>query len=245
MIRNIIEIDREKCNGCGICATACLENAIIMKDGKAELLNDEYCDGLGNCLPACPVDAIKMIERDTVDYNEEAVEIRAEKLKNEEKEPIFCGCPSTVSKKFDRTNKEPEEEKQEVKETVGNIISSELNQWPIQIKLINPAAEYLKGADLLIAADCTAFAYGNFHKKFIKGKITLIGCPKLDDNQYYIEKISEILKNNNLKSLTVLRMSVPCCGGIVSIVKQAMLNSQVIVPYEEVIISTDGEIINF
>ncbi|EDS78158.1 ferredoxin [Clostridium botulinum C str. Eklund] len=203
MIRKIISINEDKCNGCGICATACHEGAIEIINGKAKLISDEYCDGLGDCLPGCPIDAIKIIEREADEYNEEAVQER-------------------------------------MKEREESI--SELSQWPVQLNLINPHSEFLNNADLLIAADCTAYSYANFHREFIKGHVTMIGCPKLDDIQYYKEKLTEILRYNNVKSIKVIRMTVPCCGGIVSAAKEAMLNSGVIVPYSEVIIDTDGSI---
>lgn len=251
MKRKIITIDEKKCNGCGICVNACHEGAIEMVDGKARLISDEYCDGLGDCLPGCPVGAIEIIEREAAEYNEEEVKRRMDERKKQEKEkaePMPCGCPGTMAKMIKR---EPAEGLKVVKikkaneaknEGEGNM--SELRQWPVQISLINPQAQYLDGADLLIAADCTAYAYADFHKDFIKGKITMIGCPKLDDAQFYKEKLATILRNNNIKSLTVVRMSVPCCGGIVNAVKGAMLESGIIVPYSEVTIDPSGNIVN-
>lgn len=242
MKRKIISIDEKKCNGCGLCVSACHEGAIELINGKAKLVSDEYCDGLGDCLPACPTDAIKIIEREAGEYNEELVQKRMEE-KN--KKPMPCGCPGTMAKMLQR--KDNNENKQNSYEAITNItqekVESELRQWPVQIKLINPNASYLDNADLLIAADCTAYAYGDFHKNFIKGRITMIGCPKLDDNEYYKDKFVEILNNNNIKSITVVRMSVPCCTGIVNSVKRAMLEANTIVPYNEVIIDTDGSIL--
>ncbi|RQD72525.1 MAG: 4Fe-4S dicluster domain-containing protein [Tindallia sp. MSAO_Bac2] len=238
MKRNIIEINEELCNGCGDCVTACHEGAIEMVDGKARLISDTYCDGLGDCLPECPTGAIKMIEREALPYDEELV---MERIKEREKQqmqeaPMPCGCPGSMSKAIEKPeNDDPEDSVQSV--------PSHLSQWPVQMNLIHPQAPYLKNADLLIAADCTAFAYGNFHQEFIKGRITLIGCPKLDDNKHYQEKLTEIFKINQPKSITVTRMQVPCCGGIVSSVRRAMLDAQTIVPYREVIITTDGQII--
>ena len=209
MKRNIISIDENKCNGCGLCINACHEGAIELVSGKAKLISDEYCDGLGDCLPECPTDAIKIIQRDAAEYDVQAVEMKKE-----------------------QNNVKPH-----------LSLDSELNQWPVQLKLVNTRAGFLNGADVLIAADCTAYAYGNFHKDFIKGRVTLIGCPKLDDNDYYMQKISEILENNNIKSITVVRMEVPCCAGIVNSVKEAMLQTGVIVPYKEVTVSINGVII--
>jgi ferredoxin len=238
MKRKIVEINKEKCNGCGLCARACHEGAIQMINGKAKLISDEYCDGLGDCLPACPTDAIKIIEREAREYDEAAVKEKMEKASNK---ILPCGCLGTAERKIER--KLLTVKKFEAIENVEDDQISELRQWPVQLNLVNPRAAFFENADLLIAADCTAYAYADFHKDFIKGHITVIGCPKLDDNKYYEEKLAEILKNNNIKSITVVRMEVPCCGGIVSAVKSAMLKAQVIVPYKEVTISTDGHII--
>jgi ferredoxin len=242
MKRNIIEIDEEKCNGCGLCIKACHEGAMELVDGKAKLISDEYCDGLGHCLPECPTDAIKIVERDAVDYDEAAVE--AKKEQNTKKPDLPCGCPGTMEKSIKRsTNLSVSKVSAKISNGKDIPVASELNQWPVQLKLINTKSGFLNGADILIAADCTAYAYGDFHKEFIKDKITLIGCPKLDDNNYYKEKIAEILKNNDIKSITVVRMEVPCCSGIVSSVKEAMLQSGIIVPYKEVTIGINGVII--
>lgn len=235
MKRKIVNIDKEKCNGCGLCSEACHENAIEIVNGKAELVSDEYCDGLGDCLPHCPVDAITIIERESKEYDEEAVQRRIAEKEIKDKMP--CGCPGSMAKKIERAPKKVEIK---VKEKVK--VSSELMQWPVQLNLINTQAPYLKNADLLVAADCTAYAYGDFHNEFIKNHITVIGCPKLDDAMYYKDKLKEIIEKNDLKSITVVRMEVPCCGGIVSAVKNAMLEAQVIVPYKEVIIGTNGEL---
>ncbi|URZ05686.1 ATP-binding protein [Clostridium felsineum] len=237
MKRKIVNIDKEKCNGCGLCSEACHENAIEIVNGKAELVSDEYCDGLGDCLPHCPVDAITIIERESKEYDEEAVQRRIAEKEIKDKMP--CGCPGSMAKKIERAPKKVEIK---VKEKVKVKVSSELMQWPVQLNLINTQAPYLKNADLLVAADCTAYAYGDFHNEFIKNHITVIGCPKLDDVMYYKDKLKEIIEKNDLKSITVVRMEVPCCGGIVSAVKNAMLEAQVIVPYKEVIIGTNGEL---
>jgi ferredoxin len=241
MIRKIVNIDKEKCNGCGLCIDACHEGAIELIDGKAELISDEYCDGLGDCLPECPTGAIEIIERESKAYNEDLV---MKKKREANKEDLPCGCPGTAAKTIKRMSSKINVNRKNLQsaESFDNV-TSELQQWPVQLKLINTRAPYLKGADLLVAADCTAYAYGNFHKEFIKGRITVIGCPKLDDIAYYEDKITEIIANNNLKSITVVRMEVPCCGGIVAAIKNAMLKSQIIIPYREVVISTDGRII--
>jgi ferredoxin len=240
MIRKIVEINEEKCNGCGLCAKACHEGAIKMINGKAKLISDEYCDGLGDCLPACPADAINLVEREAVEYNEELVKAKMEQAKKAQN-PLPCGCPGTAERKIERkpmTVKKAEKAEDEVAEAV-----SELRQWPVQLKLVNTKAGFWDNADVLVAADCTAYAYAGFHKDFIKDRVTVIGCPKLDDAKFYEEKLAEILKNNNIKSLTVVRMEVPCCGGIVGAVKNAMLSAQVIVPYKEITISTGGRVI--
>ena len=233
MIRRIIKIDEEKCNGCGACASACHEGAIGMVNGKAKLLREDYCDGLGDCLPTCPTGAISFEEREAPAYDEAAV--MANKLKEAES-VLPCGCPGSQSRaiKHDHSNsmvKAPSE-------TV-----SRLSQWPVQIKLAPVNAPYFDGAKLLIAADCTAYAYGNFHEKFIKDRITLIGCPKLDEGDY-AEKLAQIIALNDIKSVTVVRMEVPCCGGIENAVKRALQQSGKFIPWQVVVISTDGKIIS-
>ncbi|NLA87134.1 MAG: 4Fe-4S binding protein [Clostridiales bacterium] len=232
MLRRIIKIDEDKCNGCGLCATACHEGAIQMIDGKAKLTREDYCDGLGDCLPACPTGAIAFEEREAPAYDHAAV-LAAQAAKAEEKEPLPCGCPGTQSKKLERNN---------AAAVRSETVESELTQWPVQIKLVPLNAPYFENANLLIAADCTAFAYGDFHRKFIKNRVTLIGCPKLDEGDY-AEKLTEIIKRNNIKSVTVVRMEVPCCGGIENAVKRALQNSGKFIPWQIVVISTDGTII--
>lgn len=225
MIRKIIKIDTDKCNGCGLCAKACHEGAIEMVNGKAVLTREDYCDGLGDCLPACPVNAITFEEREAPAYNEQAV--KASKAKNT---PLPCGCPGTNSKSIMR---EP------CNEPVAKA-ESQLSQWPVQIKLVPVNAPYFENANLLIAADCTAYAYGNFHNEFIRNRITLIGCPKLDEGDY-AEKLTAIIKNNNIRSVTVVRMEVPCCGGIENAVKKALRASGKFLPWRVVTITTDGK----
>lgn len=232
MIRKIIKIDEEKCNGCGLCAQACHEGAIGMVGGKAKLLRDDYCDGLGDCLPVCPTEAITFEEREAAPYDEEAV------MKNKAKKEaqnLPCGCPGTQSRQIKRDSTPV------VANEMPNF-ESQLSQWPVQIKLVPINAPYFENANLLIAADCTAFAYGDFHNKFIKNRITLIGCPKLDEGDY-AEKLTAIISNNNIKSVTVVRMQVPCCGGIENAVKKALQNSGKFLPWQVITISTDGRII--
>ena len=203
MVRKIIRINEEKCNGCGACASACHEGAIEMIDGKAKLTRENYCDGLGDCLPACPTNAITFEEREAPAYDEAAV--------------------LAAKQKKERT-------------------SSQLSQWPVQIKLVPVSAPYFEGANLLIAADCTAYAYGNFHNEFMCNRVTLIGCPKLDQVDY-TEKLTEILKNNSINSVTIVRMEVPCCGGIEYAAKRALQASGKLIPWQVVTISTEGKIL--
>lgn len=207
MIRRIIEIDEDKCNGCGACAAACHEGAIGMVDGKAKLLRDDYCDGLGDCLPTCPTGAIRFVEREAAAYDEQAV------LENQKK-----AAPVVIQ-------------------------PSQLAQWPCQIKLVPVNAPYFQGAKLLIAADCTAYAYANVHQEFMRGKVTIIGCPKLDDVDYS-EKLTQILENNDIKSVTILRMEVPCCGGLEMAAKKALKESGKFIPWQVVTISIDGKILD-
>lgn len=230
MIRKIIRIDEEKCNGCGACANACHEGAIEMINGKAKLTKENYCDGLGDCLPACPANAISFEEREAPAYDEAAVKASKEK----KPEPLACGCPGTQARAIQR--------KDVTAPADLHTVESQLSQWPVQIKLVPVKAPYFDGAKLLVAADCTAFAYGNFHNDFIRNRITLVGCPKLDSVDYS-EKLAEILKNNDIRSVTVVRMEVPCCGGIENAVKQALLASGKMIPWQVVTISTDGSIV--
>lgn len=233
MIRQIIRIDEDKCNGCGLCVTACHEGAIGMVNGKAKLLRDDYCDGLGNCLPVCPANAISFEEREAAAFNEDAIKLNME---NKQPQNLACGCPGTQSKTLER------KAVSETKAENDVSLQTHLNQWPVQIKLVPPNAPYFNNAHLLIAADCTAYAYGNFQSEFMKNKITIIGCPKLDEGDYS-EKFTAILKMNNIKSVTVVRMEVPCCGGIENAVKTALKNSGKLIPWQVVTISTDGQIL--
>ncbi len=231
MIRKIIKIDEEKCNGCGACAKACHEGAIEMINGKAKLTREDYCDGLGDCLPACPVDAISFEEREAPAYDEAAVLAAKSKKANS---PLPCGCPGTQSKAIRR-------EAEDVS-VPSAPMGSKLSQWPVQIKLVPVNAPYFDGANLLVAADCTAYAYGNFHSEFMRNHITLIGCPKLDMIDY-TEKLTAIIENNNIKSVTCVRMEVPCCKGIENAVKKALMASGKFIPWRVVTISTDGRIV--
>ncbi|MBQ8208135.1 MAG: 4Fe-4S binding protein [Clostridia bacterium] len=231
MLRKIIKIDENKCNGCGACAAACHEGAIEMVNGKAKLTREDYCDGLGDCLPACPVDAITFEEREAPAYDEEAVR-KAKMQKHGIKLP--CGCPGTQSKAIKR-----DAENSEACNTLPSV--SRLSQWPVQIKLVPVTAPYFDGANLLIAADCTAYAYGNFHNEFIRNLITLIGCPKLDEGDY-AEKLTAIISNNDIKSVTIVRMEVPCCGGIENAAKRALQASGKFIPWRVVTVTTDGRL---
>ena len=246
MIRTIVHFDEEKCNGCGLCANACQEGAIGIVNGKAKLLRDDYCDGLGNCLPACPTNAISFVEREAAAFDEEAVKMAmAEKAAKKEAEemaeklgtPKFTGCPGSMARAIERKSVNTDNS------AVSGKIESELRQWPVQIKLVPVNAPYFAGAKLLVAADCTAYAYANVHQEFMRGKVTLIGCPKLDDVDYS-EKLTQILRQNDIKSVTVLRMEVPCCGGLERAVVTALQNSGKMIPWQVVTFSVDGKILD-
>ena len=226
MIRKVIQIDEEKCNGCGLCAKACHEGAIGMVNGKAKLLRDDYCDGLGDCLPTCPTGAIAFVEREAAAYDEAAVRANRQAAH-------AGGCPGSRAATFTRSEAAPASAPQ---------TASELRQWPVQIKLAPLSAPYFDGAHLLVAADCAAYAYGSFHADFIKNRVTLIGCPKLDGVDY-AEKLTAIIARNEIKSVTVVRMEVPCCGGLEMAVKRALQESGKFIPWRVVTISTDGRIL--
>jgi NAD-dependent dihydropyrimidine dehydrogenase PreA subunit len=247
MKRKIISIHEDLCNGCGLCVSACHEGAIQLVDGKARLISDSYCDGLGDCLPACPTNAIQMVERDAADYDEAAVAARMaatppplqpEPLSSQ-KPPLPCGCPGQMAKSIARTPT-PKAIPDEGAATGAPV--AQLGNWPVQIKLVNVHAPYLQNAALLVAADCTAFAYADIHRRFMRNKVTLIGCPKLDEGDY-AEKLTAILQANEIKSVTVLRMEVPCCAGIANAVKTALQASGKMIPWQVVTISTDGAIL--
>lgn len=235
MVRRVIEINEEKCNGCGLCVKACHEGAIALVNGKAKLMRDDYCDGLGDCLPNCPVNAISFIEREAAAYDEAAVKEHLAKRNAKQKEartPVFHGCPGSMARSM----------KPAAPSASCGSVPGQLSQWPVQIKLVAPNAPYFHDCDLLIAADCTAYAYGNFHNDFIKNRVTLIGCPKLDDIDYS-EKLSVIFSENNIRSITLTRMTVPCCGGLAMAVEKAIAASGKNIPLQIVTISPDGTLV--
>ena len=292
MVRRVIHIDQEKCNGCGICANACHEGAIGIVDGKAQLLRDDYCDGLGDCLPTCPTGAITFVEREAAAYDEAAVKAHMERRKQEqaatqasdthssavqeasastgcpgsrarqivheetpaftgcpgsrarqivhEETPAFTGCPGSRSRQIDHAEEAAEAAQNEA--VAPCSMQSQLTNWPVQIKLAPVRAPYFNHARLLIAADCTAYAYANFHQEFLKGKVALIGCPKLDDVDYS-EKLTEIIRNNDIQSVTIVRMEVPCCGGLQHAAMTALQNSGKFIPWQVYTIGTDGRIL--
>lgn len=233
MIRRIVQIEEEKCNGCGACAAACHEGAIAMVDGKARLMRDDYCDGLGDCLPSCPTGAIAFVEREAAAYDESAVQA----AKARKQTALPCGCPGTAAKSIER--KKTPQNGAPLPQPAG----SQLQQWPVQIKLVPENAPWFDGARLLVAADCTAYAYANFHQEFISGHITLVGCPKLDGVDY-AGKLTRILRTHDIRSVMVVRMEVPCCGGIEQAVKKALQESGKFLPWQVVTLSTDGRILD-
>lgn len=235
MIRKIIQIDEEKCNGCGLCADACHEGAIGMVNGKATLLRDDYCDGLGDCLPTCPTGAISFVEREAAAYDEKAVQEHMQKKNAQTTASAgsHTGCPGSRMQQFKR---------QETASPIPAQVNSQLGQWPCQIKLVPVSAPYFNGAKLLIAADCSAYAYARMHDDFMRGKITLIGCPKLDSIDYS-EKLTQIIQSNDIQSVTVVRMEVPCCGGLEMAAKKALQASGKFIPWQVVTISVDGRIL--
>lgn len=235
MIRRIIQIDQKKCNGCGLCANACHEGAIGIVDGKAVLLRDDYCDGFGDCLPSCPMQAIQFVEREAAAYDEAAVAANMQA----KKQNSTGGCPGSRARQINHRADSANEAATNLRFT----LPSQLRQWPVQIKLVPIKAPYFEGANLLIAADCTAYAYGNFHQDFIRNHVTLIGCPKLDSIDYS-EKLTRILTDNNIKSVTIVRMEVPCCGGIQHMAETALKNSGKFIPWQVVTIGIDGTILD-
>jgi Pyruvate/2-oxoacid:ferredoxin oxidoreductase delta subunit len=233
--RKIVKIDEEKCNGCGLCIPNCAEGALQIIDGKAKLVSEKFCDGLGACLGHCPQDAITVIEREAQDFDEKAVEVYLHKRMEPKPQPLFTGCPSSRPMQF------------KVPESGGELGSgalsvSMLSQWPVQLKLVPANAPYFQQADLLVAADCVPFAYANFHQDFLKGKAVVVGCPKLDDIQYYKEKLTEIFKTNSIKSLTIPYMEVPCCFGLVKATEDAIAASGKKIPLKKIKISIRGEV---
>ena len=240
MKRQIIKIDEEKCNGCGLCAKACHEGAIDIIDGKAKLVREHFCDGLGDCLPECPTGAITFEEREAPEYDEAAVQ-RSKIAKALEKHQMGGGCPGSAAMSFERAAEAPEEAQTAYAAPAAPV--SRLAQWPCQIKLLPPKAPFYDGAKLLVAADCTAYAYANMHEEFMKGKITAVGCPKLDAIDYS-EKLTDIIKNNDIKEVTLVRMEVPCCGGLENAVKKALQASGKFIPWRVVTISRDGKILD-
>ncbi len=237
MKRRIIHIDEEKCNGCGACATACHEGAIGMVNGKAKLLRDDYCDGLGDCLPACPTGAISFVEREAAAYDEQAVAENRRKQAAESHKPPMGGCPGSRMRQL-----HPAATAAAVPTAPTAAPVSQLGQWPCQIKLVPVNAPYFDGARLLIAADCTAYAYANMHSELMRGRITLIGCPKLDEGDYS-EKLTAILRENNIRSVTVVRMEVPCCGGLELAARQALQASGKMIPWQVITVSIDGQLL--
>lgn len=248
MVRRVIHIDQEKCNGCGICANACHEGAIGIVDGKAQLLRDDYCDGLGDCLPTCPTGAITFVEREAAAYDEEAVRAHMERRKQEQAaghgnahQAEFTGCPGSRARQIVHEGETAAVQNEMLAASFHP--QSQLTNWPVQIKLVPVRAPYFNNARLLIAADCTAYAYANFHQEFLKGKVALIGCPKLDDVDYS-EKLTQIIRENNIQSVTVVRMEVPCCGGLERAAKVALQNSGKFIPWQVITISIDGNILS-
>ena len=238
--RKIIEINEARCSGCGQCVMDCAEGAIAIIDGKARLVSEIYCDGLGACLSGCPEDALTISERDSEEFDPEAVELhlKAESEKEQYKQTMACGCPSQKIEVF-----APSQQKSAAPKLDGDEYPSALQQWPVQIRLIPPSAPFLKNADLLIAADCTPLAYGGFHQNLMPGKVVMLGCPKFDDVEEYLERFTEIFRSSGVKSATVVEMEVPCCSKLPMLVRRAMMLSGRQIPLEEITISRKGDIL--
>lgn len=246
VLRNFIEINEEKCNGCGNCVVDCAEGALQIVNGKAKVVKESFCDGLGACIGRCPVDALKIIQKDVEEFDEKAVEEHLKSANNPKLktkgEGCGGGCPSLAFNKSPINNNPTSINKTENSSANETEIKSELQQWPVQLHLINPQAPYLKGANLLVAATCSAFSYGNFHRDFIKNHIVVVACPKLDKTEPYVDKLTKIITEGGIASITVVRMEVPCCGGLSYMVKESIANSGKKLPYLEEIISIDGKI---
>ncbi|MCX5902160.1 MAG: 4Fe-4S binding protein [Proteobacteria bacterium] len=241
--RKIIQIDEERCNGCGQCVPSCAEGAIQIVNGKARLISDQYCDGLGACLGECPQDALKIVEREAPEFDEEAVEqhLHTAARQNEKPSaPVHAGCPSAAMRSFDHAGRG--RDSAQPAEGAGPA-ASELTNWPVQIRLVPPTAQFLKNADLLVAADCVPVAYPAFHKDFLQGRVVLLGCPKFDDAEAYIHKFAQIFKTANVKSVMVVVMEVPCCQGLPAMVKEGMDVAGKHIPIEKVVVSAEGEIL--
>ena len=233
-VRNIVKIDEEKCNGCGQCAVACAEGAIQIVDGKARLVSEIYCDGLGACIGHCPEDAITIEQRDAADFDEEAVKAHLAQQKKAEAGSDFV-CPGMATQQFKRQGSSAQP-------TVAEKVPSQLGQWPVQLKLVSPHAPYFANADLLLVADCVPFAMGDFHSRFLKERSIAVGCPKLDNVQFYIEKLAAILQANKLNSLSVIHMEVPCCHGLTHIARQAIARNKIEMAFEDVPIDLHGNV---
>jgi len=233
VLRNIVKIDENKCNGCGLCVNACAEGAIKIINGKAKLISESYCDGLGACIGHCPQDAITIEQREAADFDEEATKEHLAEKKDTHTQTDFV-CPGMAVKKL--------REETETSGTGRAVVTSQLSHWPVQLKLVSPTAPYFANADLLLVADCVPFAMGDFHNRFLKGRSIVVGCPKLDNAEFYIEKLAQILKSNKLNSLTVIHMEVPCCFGLTHIARQAIAHSGVNMPFKDITIDLQGNV---
>lgn len=231
-VRKIVQIDEERCNGCGECVPACAEGAIEIIDGKARLASDIYCDGLGVCLGTCPQDAITIAERDAEAFDEQKTQARLARLQSQSTAPRG-GCPGTATRRIERG----------AGGVGGPPRASALSSWPVQLRLLAPQASFLEGADLLLAADCTAFAYGDFHTRFLDGRVPVIACPKLDDPTGYVEKLTDILTDGRINSLTIVHMEVPCCLGLTAMAREALDRSGADIPVKDVTIGIGGDLI--